>query len=230
MLYGSLFSSLLYQTKETDNQGEETISLQQLEDGSWCYHKEDPNPVLTPQEKANDNTRQATYVCSPIEGRLTLRSRAEDDFEEDTPLETVDLGILMHEWLAEIITWADAQRALEKLRIIGRITEAQGEQLEAQWQQLRTLLQRENKNHWFDGSMQVLTEQTILSTNGKTYRPDRIVICEKHAEVIDYKFGNEHIDRYNEQLRNYTLMLQQMGYTVDAYIVYAALQKITKVH
>lgn len=227
---GQLFSSLLYQTKETDNQGEETISLQQLEDGSWCYHKEDPNPVLTPQEKANDNTRQATYVCSPIEGRLTLRSRAEDDFEEDTPLETVDLGILMHEWLAEIITWADAQRTLEKLRIIGRITEAQGEQLEAQWQQLRTLLQRENKNHWFDGSMQVLTEQTILSTNGKTYRPDRIVICEKHAEVIDYKFGNEHIDRYNEQLRNYTLMLQQMGYTVDAYIVYAALQKITKVH
>ena len=49
-------------------------------------------------------------------------------------------------------------------------------------------------------------------------------------EVIDYKFGEEHTSKYNEQLRNYTLMLKQMGYTVDAYVVYVALQKIVKVH
>ena len=201
-----------------------------MEDGSWMYHQQDPNPALAAEEPSNENTRQATYVCSPIDGRLTLRSRAEDDFNEDTPLETIDLGILMHEWLAEITTWEDAQPALEKMRITGRITTQQEEELQAQWQQLQNLIQREKRDYWFDGQMQVLAEQTILSTNGRTYRPDRIVIRDKHAEVIDYKFGDEHTDKYNQQLRNYTLLLQQMGYTVDAYIVYAALQKINKVH
>ena len=102
--------------------------------------------------------------------------------------------------------------------------------MQTQWLHLQNLLQGENRNYWFDGSMKVLTEQTILSTNGKTYRPDRIIIHQKHAEVIDYKFGEEHTSKYNEQLRNYTLMLKQMGYTVDAYVVYVALQKIVKVH
>lgn len=227
---GHLFSYLLYQQTERNEEGEDVSLLQQLEDGSWAYHKQDPNPTIAPEEPNNENNRQATYVSSPINGRLTLRSRAEDDFNEDTPLETIDLGILMHEWLADITTWTDAQPALEKMRITGRITAQQEQQMQTQWLHLQNLLQGENRNYWFDGSMKVLTEQTILSTNGKTYRPDRIIILQKHAEVIDYKFGEEHTSKYNEQLRNYTLMLKQMGYTVDAYVVYVALQKIVKVH
>ena len=227
---GQLFSYILYQQTERNEEGEEVSLLKQLEDGSWVYHKQAPNPTIAPEEPNNENSRQATYVSSPINGRLTLRSRAEDDFNEDTPLETIDLGILMHEWLADITTWTDAQPALEKMRITGRITAQQEQQMQTQWLHLQNLLQGENRNYWFDGSMKVLTEQTILSTNGKTYRPDRIIILQKHAEVIDYKFGEEHTSKYNEQLRNYTLMLKQMGYTVDAYVVYVALQKIVKVH
>ena len=227
---GHLFSYLLYQQTERNEEGEDVSMLKQLEDGSWVYHKQDPNPTITPEEPNNENSRQATYVSSPINGRLTLRSRAEDDFNEDTPLETIDLGILMHEWLADITTWTDAQPALEKMRITGRITAQQEQLMQTQWLHLQNLLQGENRNYWFDGSMKVLTEQTILSTNGKTYRPDRIIILQKHAEVIDYKFGEEHTSKYNEQLRNYTLMLKQMGYTVDAYVVYVALQKIVKVY
>ena len=227
---GQLFSYIIYQQTERNEEGEEVSLLKQLEDGSWVYHKQDSNPTIAPEEPNNENSRQATYVSSPINGRLTLRSRAEDDFNEDTPLETIDLGILMHEWLADITTWTDAQPALEKMRITGRITAQQEQQMQTQWLHLQNLLQGENRNYWFDGSMKVLTEQTILSTNGKTYRPDRIIILQKHAEVIDYKFGEEHTSKYNEQLRNYTLMLKQMGYTVDAYVVYVALQKIVKVH
>ena len=94
---------------------------------------------------------------------------------------------------------------------------------------LQALLQRENKAYWFDGTMQVINEQTIISTDGKSYRPDRIVILDKYAEIIDYKFGDEHADKYQKQLRKYTLLLQQMGYSVNAYIVYTALQKIQKI-
>jgi ATP-dependent exoDNAse (exonuclease V) beta subunit len=235
---GQLISSFLYQEKTTNDQGEEKTLLQQAEDGSWYYHIEDAHPEIKDNDDQNEEedeevetiqTIQANYVSSPINDRLVLRSRAEDDFNEDTELETIDLGILMHEWLADIITWDDAEPALEKMRIRGRITTSQEEQLKEQMHKLQTLLQHENKGYWFDGSMQIINERTIISTNGKSYRPDRIVIRDKYAEVIDYKFGHEHSDTYDRQLRRYTLLLQQMGYTVNAYIVYTALQKIHKI-
>ena len=235
---GQLLSSFLYMEKQTNEQGESTSLLQTNEDGSWSYHIQDPNPEIKDEENNKNEeeddiekvqTMQAYYVNSPIKDRLVLRSRAEDDFTEDTELETIDLGILMHEWLANIITWDDAKPALEKMRITGRITQTQEEQLTTQMKKLQDLLQHENKAHWFDGSMQVINEQTIISTDGKSYRPDRIVIRDKYAEVIDYKFGEEHTDIYQKQLRKYTLLLQQMGYSVNAYIVYTALQKIQKI-
>lgn len=235
---GQLISSFLYQEKTTNDQGEEKPLLQQAEDSSWYYHIEDAHPEIKDNDNQNEEedeevetiqTIQANYVSSPINDRLVLRSRAEDDFNEDTELETIDLGILMHEWLADIITWDDAEPALEKMRIRGRITTSQEEQLKEQMHKLQTLLQHENKGYWFDGSMQIINERTIISTNGKSYRPDRIVIRDKYAEVIDYKFGHEHSDTYDRQLRRYTLLLQQMGYTVNAYIVYTALQKIHKI-
>ena len=233
---GQLLSSFLYMEKQTNEQGESTSLLQTNEDGSWSYHIQDPNPDIKDEEdnKGEEDvdkvqTIQACYVNSPIKDRLVLRSRAEDDFTEDTELETIDLGILMHEWLANIITWNDAQPALEKMRITGRITEIQEEQLKTQMQKLQNLLHQENKAYWFDGSMQVINEQTIISTDGKSYRPDRIVIRDKYAEVIDYKFGDEHTDTYQKQLRKYTLLLQEMGYSVNAYIVYTAHQKIQKI-
>lgn len=235
---GQLLSSFLYMERRTDEQGELTSLLQANEDGSWSYHIQDPNPEIKDEENNKNEeeddiekvqTMQAYYVNSPIKDRLVLRSRAEDDFTEDTELETIDLGILMHEWLANIITWDDAKPALEKMRITGRITQTQEEQLTTQMKKLQDLLQHENKAHWFDGSMQVINEQTIISTDGKSYRPDRIVIRDKYAEVIDYKFGEEHTDIYQKQLRKYTLLLQQMGYSVNAYIVYTALQKIQRI-
>ena len=233
---GQLLSSFLYMEKQTNEQGESTSLLQTNEDGSWSYHIQDPNPEIKDEDdnKGEEDvdkvqTIQAYYVNSPIKDRLVLRNRAEDDFTEDTELETIDLGILMHEWLANIITWNDAQPALEKMRITGRITEIQEEQLKTQMQKLQNLLHQENKAYWFDGSMQVINEQTIISTDGKSYRPDRIVIRDKYAEVIDYKFGDEHTDTYQKQLRKYTLLLQEMGYSVNAYIVYTAHQKIQKI-
>lgn len=221
---GQLLSYLYDQVIDT------TSLLQSDEEGVYTYLRADNNPTIAPEKPNNTHTREAKYISTPIGNRLKLRSRAEDDYTQDTPLETIDLGILMHEWLENIRTWDDAPKALQQMRSEGKITAQQTPAMQEQLHNLQQLLQREGKTHWFDGSMSILTEQTILSNTGKTYRPDRIIIHQNQAEVIDYKFGNEHISKYNEQLRNYTLMLQQMGYTVDAYVVYVALQKIAKVY
>ena len=171
----------------------------------------------------------AQYVSVPIGERLTLRSRAEDDFEPDTPLSTVDLGLKMHLWLSYINTWSEAQPSLQRLLCEGQITEPQAREMQQQLLQLQQLLQRENHNDWFAGNYQLLTEQDILVPSAKLQRPDRIMIQGNKAVVIDYKFGHIQRKSHYEQLRTYMALLSQMGYTTEGYIVYNQLQIIQSV-
>lgn len=223
---GNLLSYLYHQEGEDNTSSQET----QNEEGTFIYHQATTTIAQPKAKKPTINTREATYISSPIGNRLKLRSRAEDDFAEETPLETIDLGILMHEFLAAITTWADADNALQRMLLEGRITAVQQVVLQQQLQELRTLLQKEGKEWWFTQPCKVLNEHDILTTTGNTQRPDRVIIHQGTAIIIDYKFGQEHKKQYQEQLRNYALLLQQMGYTTESYIVYVAQQKIEQVH
>ena len=222
---GNLLSYLYHKEGEDNTSSQET----QNEEGTFIYHQATTTIAQPKAKEPTINTREATYISSPIGNRLKLRSRAEDDFAEETPLETIDLGILMHEFLAAITTWADADNALQRMLLEGRITAAQQVVLQQQLQELRTLLQKEGKEWWFTQPCKVLNEHDILTTTGNTQRPDRVIIHQGTAIIIDYKFGQEHKKQYQEQLRNYALLLQQMGYTTESYIVYVAQQKIEQV-
>lgn len=185
----------------------------------------EPAP-LPPIEEDTTQTHTATYISSPINNRLTLRSRAEDDFAADTPLATVDLGILMHLWLSYIHTWQDAEPALTRLIRQGQITEQQALELRKQLTQLQVLIEREKHADWFSDQYTVLSEQDIITPSGNMQRPDRVMIRGKHAIVIDYKFGHEQPKSHLEQVRDYMVLLNQMGYTTEGHIIYNALQTI----
>jgi ATP-dependent exoDNAse (exonuclease V) beta subunit len=215
--------------KTTNSVGAEVFSLykQQLND-QLIYRIPDvdaPAP-LPPLNENTSTTLPATYVQDPILARLALRSRTEDDFAADTPLATVDLGILMHLWLSYINTWQDAEPTLLRLIRQGQITEQQALELRKQLSALQSLVERENHSDWFSNQYQVLTEQDILTNSGNIQRPDRVMISGTHAIVIDYKFGHEQPNSHQEQIRNYMLLLRQMGYTTEGHIIYVALNKI----
>jgi CRISPR/Cas system-associated exonuclease Cas4 (RecB family) len=108
----------------------------------------------------------------------------------------------------------------------GQITEQQALELRQQFYNLQSLIQRENHSDWFSGQYTILSEQDILTPSGSMQRPDRVMIADKHAIVIDYKFGNEQPKSHLEQVRNYMLLLRQMGYTTEGHIIYVALNKI----
>lgn len=219
--------SYLYHKKDQDSADSLLI---QHEESAYIYHKATTDIPQPKAKKESANIREAKYIASPIGNRLQLRSRAEDDFAMDTPLDTIDLGILMHEWLAAITTWEDATPTLERMLIEGRITIAQQDALRQQMHELKSLLQREGKEWWFTQPGKVINEHDILTTIGNTLRPDRIMINGNTATIIDYKFGQEHPKKYKDQMLNYTLLLQQMNYIVEAYLVYVAQQKIEQIH
>lgn len=194
--------------------------LDDLNTYSSLLANEDKPCPLPPKEEKTCNEQASMYVSTPIDKRLTLRSRSEDDFATDTPLAIVDLGILMHLWLSYIHTWEDATPTLQRMIIGGEVTQKQAEEMKKELINLQSLIAEHNYTDWFGGQYQVLNEQDIITPSGKTYRPDRVMIKDKHAIIIDYKFGEEQRFSYVEQIREYILLLRQLGYTSEGYIIY----------
>lgn len=193
---------------------------------TYCVPQSGEPAPLPPLKEEQTLTYPAEYISQPINQRLILRSRAEDDFAQDTPLATVDLGILMHLWLSRIRTWQDAEPALLRLVREGQVTDNQANEMRQQLTQLQALIQRHNHNDWFTNTYRILAEQDIITPAGNMQRPDRVMIKDNHAIVIDYKFGQEQPKSHLEQVRDYMLLLQQMGYTTEGHIIYVALQTI----
>ena len=104
---GELNEQLIY--AKMDNGTDKPAPLPPLKDEK---KKEDEDKE---KDKKNNEIRVATYVSESIDNRLILRSRSEDDFDPDTPLSIVDLGIKMHLWLSHINTWSDAEPSLLRM-------------------------------------------------------------------------------------------------------------------
>lgn len=219
---GHLLSFLYDSNHELDDQ----LTYERLDDGDTRIA---PLPPLDEEKKEQHTTIAATYHIVPIEDRLTLRSRTEDDFTEDEQLSTIDLGTKMHLWLSYIRTWQDAEPALKQLIRQGQVTAQQAVEMQQQLHLLQSLIQRENHSDWFSEQYHILFEQDIITPTSNIYRPDRVMIQDNHAIVIDYKFGNKERKSHLEQVRDYMLLFTQMGYTTEGHIIYNALQTITTI-
>ena len=85
--------------------------------------------------------------------------------------------------------------------------------------------------HWFDGTYRVFNEASIVTGEGETYRPDRVLIAPDRSRVviIDYKFGEPHA-AYRKQVRNYMSLMRQLGYpAVEGWLWYVTAGEFVKV-
>ena len=61
---------------------------------------------------------------------------------------------------------------------------------------------------------EVLNEQTIIQKEGKTVKPDRMVLTKnKEVFLLDYKTGTHNV-KYQQQLESYQAAIEKMGYKV----------------
>ena len=216
-------SSLIYQCLTASNRrfltshfDEEALMYQT----GQAIHKE--RPIKHPQEPAPVSD---TYPICNISGRLKLKhnmgmlNREEIDITE-SPL---DYGNLMHEIFYNIQAPDDHQAVINEFIRAGRITDTESKHIikdvEDFWQLPET-------KSWFKPGVQVLNETTILTPEGQHYRPDRIILEDKQATVIDYKFGEKELPSHTKQVQNYARLLREMGYQTQAYLCYVKLGKV----
>ena len=141
--------------------------------------------------------------------------------------DTRKYGIIMHNLIANIDNINDIKNYSQSLVNQGIITAEEKLKLD---KNLESFFSNEKVKDWFSGKYKVLNEKEILLPNGSVYRPDRIMIHNNRAIVVDYKFGNAKQNNYHYQVRRYIRFLTQMGYETEGYIYYVAMGEIEQVH
>ncbi|GHV52963.1 DNA helicase [Bacteroidia bacterium] len=199
----------------------------QAEDGSF----EQGRPTPPAPGKGGKDAEEVEEIemgrlcsVSPHE-RLRLRLHSEGFTLDDLKRKH---GALMHEILSAIRTTNDIAPAIESYRLKGIINKSEAASLAAE---LERLLQLPEAAPWFDGSSKVMNEVEILSGKGSAHRPDRVMIKDGRATVVDYKFGEQESPRHTTQVRNYLQLIRQMGYSdVKGYLWYITLGKIESIN
>ncbi len=125
--------------------------------------------------------------------------------------EAIEYGNLIHEILSFIKTKNDADIAITKALESGLIKFDQKETVR------NTILEIVNHTElqtYFEEGNTILNEQTIIQKEGKTIKPDRMVLTNsKKVYLLDYKTGT-HQPKYQVQVENYQDAIEKMGYEV----------------
>jgi hypothetical protein len=133
----------------------------------------------------------------------------------------------MHEIFQELVDYSDLDTAIGKMINDGRITGDDAVQLK---DEVAKAFRNEMAMGWFTGEWEVLNEHEIIDEKGNFWRPDRVIINQEKAIVIDFKFGKVKSSAHKEQVKLYRDLVMKMGHhTVEGYVWYVTLGEIIAV-
>ena len=186
--------------------------------GTWV---DCPTPTASPS--AAPIMRSLPSVRPDERMYLSLSGHSFDDAQRD-------YGVLMHDLLSRIRTVDDLPSAIATKVSAGEIDRRSSQTLETR---MRALLSDASVSAWFDGTMTVLTEAEILSGDGRSRRPDRVMLSAdgQRAIIVDYKFGQREQRRYVRQIRDYMALMRAMGYaSVSGFLWYVERGETEEIH
>jgi ATP-dependent exoDNAse (exonuclease V) beta subunit len=125
--------------------------------------------------------------------------------------EAIEYGNVVHEILSFVKTKNDVDLAITKAIESGLITVNQKDTV---YKTIQEIVSHLELSVCFEEGNEVLNEQTIIQKEGKTIKPDRMVLSkDKGVFLLDYKTGT-HSPKYQIQLETYQNAIELMGYKV----------------
>ena len=176
---------------------------------------------------------QEEDVDAPVNerGRLKFNADATDFFTEEGSA-GIDAsqrfkGIVLHDILAGVCLPEQLDGAVDLAVASGTLSSDDSHQVK---ELLRERISLVKNLGWYPSdSSCVLNETELIDTDGKIYRPDRVVKDGDAVHIVDYKFG-EHHRRYERQILRYAELWTRMGYRVaSASLWYVFTGEIVKV-
>ena len=123
----------------------------------------------------------------------------------------IEYGNIIHEILSFVKTAADIDFAVLKAMEEGFITLNQKEVV---LKSIHEIVNNKELESYFSQGNEILNEQAIIQKEGKTIKPDRMVLTKnKEVYLLDYKTGT-HNQKHQLQLENYQNAIEKMGLKV----------------
>jgi ATP-dependent helicase/nuclease subunit A len=168
------------------------------------------------------------YPSSDSRKKLRIAYQVNEFFAPAAEIKArpLNYGKLMHEIFAGIVTKDDIIKAAERVYLEGKIAHAEKESILSDIEQL---FDDDRVKNWFSDDWKVFNEKDIILPDGSARRPDRILIKDNNAIIIDYKFGFFERKEYMDQIKEYGNLLKEMGYhDIEAYVWYISTGKIIR--
>ncbi len=145
-------------------------------------------------------------AADPISRYIRHEAPAEWDPADPDPYRRY--GNAVHAAMARVDTVHDLIPAMEEAVAVGGIDAAAAETL---IRRLRPLLGSPALAPWFGDGLQVRTEATLITADGHTLRPDRVVMDGGHMRVLDIKTGHRS-PVHHQQVQAYMQQLAALGH------------------
>lgn len=172
------------------------------------------NPMkLLSSDKIVDLVKTIPTVAEVLNPKNIKIAQREALMWGTTQQEAISYGNIIHEILAFVKDKSDIDLAITKGIENGLITYNQKEIVS---KTLQEIVSHPEISICFDGNGEnaVLNEQTIVQKQGKTLKPDRIVLTkDKKAYLLDYKTGARN-PKYVHQIQEYQNAVEDLGYKV----------------
>jgi hypothetical protein len=185
-------------------------------------------PEKEGREERKGDFVSTEYIVCQRPGSLKLKLHGENYFSSGSEevRQKINYGKLMHEVFEKINSIDDVEISVQNLVMEGKITDADSQDIIGK---MNSLLSASPVSDWFRPGIKVMKEAEILMPSGNTRRPDRIILVDGKAVIIDFKFGEEK-ELYSRHVEEYRDLMLDMGYkAIDTFIWYVEKNKIVKV-
>src|SRR5690606_17214897 len=126
-------------------------------------------------------------------------------------------GVVIHRILEKLKEASELEGLLQEAYFDGRLDLNEVQEVK---RMLTALLEQPLMRDWFSPNVRILTEQAILLPGGRSRRPDRILITDNKAVVIDFKTGAEKASHQN-QVKEYVYLVRSLTKKpTEGYLVY----------
>ncbi|MBB3188283.1 UvrD-helicase domain-containing protein [Microbacter margulisiae] len=219
------FAELLYQCITSNSSGDNALLSYWNPDSLML---EIGNLNLFGQTTAEHNQINYSYAETSGDKRiLNVKFHSKNFWEQKTAAtpSRLNYGVLMHDVLRRIRHIDDGNKVIAELERSGKISQEEKEEIENMLKEFWTIPET---SQWFDPALRAQNETAILIPGESSYIPDRVVFDHQNATIIDYKFGMPH-PSHHRQVLQYKRLLEEMGFTAQAFLCYVPDRNVIRV-
>jgi len=140
--------------------------------------------------------------------------------------DAIEFGNIIHQILSYITTKNDLQMALTKSLDEGLIQQSQKSIFE---DKIKQIIHHPELEAFFNPNYNVFTEHNIISPNEINLKPDRLVIHNSEAFLIDYKTGAQD-EKHKKQIENYVRIIEKMNLKVTKKVLLYIGEELKIIH